>query len=323
MDVSSWKLQITFGRNEPKSVLTWEILSHPVALIWVKLFEESLLANRPLKSRFIGFTKGHRDSLFVGNLLNECIEVVNRDGRYHIKERFDKELDQKLLNAIHHHFSHLIGNEVFRSSYWLNSSVEVQSAVCGLNDYVHELESWDRAIECERNNPHKRVSYITSEFFEAPTFPMKEDWDKYFSLNGDFGDLCLHYDQIGKTWMEVLIDQDESIHVEDIRPLSLLTGSFNINFFETNEKDLLDSMSTHANRLGLNLKDPSLRLGQCCIGKFEGFSEKSNKNEIVDNIGAHMDISLIRLFREGKIIREKVIPPSMERYFLPKAKLSE
>ena len=315
MEYSPWKIQMIWGRGSESTALTWQILDNPIALLWVKLFNENLLSQRELKSRYIGFTKGPRHPEFVGNLLNECIETINRDGRYYIKEKFELNYTQDLLNEIHNHFTCLIGDESFKSEYWMNSSQEVHSAICGLNDYVHELESWERAISTQKCDPDKRVAYVTSEFFEAPSFPMKKEWDKYFSMESEFGELCLHYDQIGKTWMEVLIDKDEAIVDEDIRPLDILTGSFNINFFETTEKGLKDSMREHAQHLGVDLDDPTLRLGQCCIGKIVMPDEYATAALLVDHLAKRIDISALRLIKDEKIVRGLEVAPTQERYF--------
>ncbi len=313
---SEWSLAIEWGRGSRSLNLEWKILDHSVSFFWLKLIHSCLSQGLSLKSRYVGFLEGPRDQDFVGGLLNECIEAINYDGRYRIEERYRGIIDQKLLNQVHHHFSVLIGNEAFKSDYWKASNRAVRSAVCGLNDYVHELESWQRAEEAGRGAHAKEVAYVTSEFFEAKGIEMQAQWDDLFSLDGSFGDLTVHYDQIGKTWLEVMIDQDEVIIPEDIRPLSILTGSFNINFFETNREQLLNIIRPYAQSKGIDLEDKQLRLGQCCLGHLQ--NKVNNQKAFVDELSQQLEITAISLLKNGRCIIRKSIPASEERYFYEK-----
>ena len=70
-----------------------------------------------------------------------------------------------------------------------------------------------------------------------------------FTLETKFGDMVLHYTQIGKTWLEVCVDKDEDIFDSAIQPLWKLSGSFNILFNELDVEDLKDKVITHLKRL--------------------------------------------------------------------------
>lgn len=311
---TQWTLAIDWGRGHrfPLS-LEWSILDNPISIFWLKLFHNCLSQNLPLKSRYVGFLNGPRNKEFIGGLLNECIDTINRDGRYLINQKYRGEINQKLLNEIHHHFTVLIGNEAFKTDFWIKSNQSVRSAVCGLNDYVHELESWDRASVAAKGEIEREVAFVTSEFFEAKGIEIKNEWNKFFSLNGNFGDLTLHYDQIGKTWLEVLIDQDMAASKDKIRPLSILTGSFNINFFETTHQELVDTVKDYAKLVDVDLNDKSLRLGQCCIGHLK--NEMDNKRNFITHLSKRLDISRIVLKKNGQIVLSKDISRTKERYF--------
>ncbi len=306
VNYTDWSIEVEWGR-EKTFCLEWKIIDHEISFFWIKLFYECLKKQTSLKSRYVGFIKGERDEHFVGNLLNECIDTINTDGRYHIAQKFSGTITQELLNQIHDHFSTLIGDEAFKSDYWIESDIKIRSAICGLNDYVHELESWDRAVKVS----DKSLAYITSEFFEASALEIKDSWNHLFDLNGNFGDLCLHYDQIGKTWLEVMIDEDETIVKEDIRPLSRLTGSFNINFFEVREQDILKSISPYAKKRNIDLREENLRLGQCCIGHLV----YKDKAEVMKEISNKLDISKISLKKNNKVLIHSNFPQTQERYF--------
>lgn len=309
-EFTQWSLEILWGRENPIH-LSWKILDHEISFYWIKLIFDSLKEERPFRSRFIGFIEGNRNEEFIIKKLNECIKVINSDGRYCIEEKVEI-IDQKILNKIHHHFSFLIGNETFQSEFWNESSREVRSAICGLNDYVHELESWDRSVKKASSSHNSFQAYVTNEFYEARGLKISSEWNHLFTLDGDFGDLCLHYDQIGKTWLEVLVDEDEVIHDEDIRPLERLTGSFNINFFETSSQEILNDISGHSEKLKIDLRDSALRLGQCCIGKLENAEKIKEEFKVISR---DLCLTKIRLKKNDKTMIERVIDRNLERYF--------
>ncbi|CBW26749.1 hypothetical protein BMS_1933 [Halobacteriovorax marinus SJ] len=314
---SDCRLSIEWGRDKSLT-LEWDILDHAVSFFWLKLFHSCLSEEISLNSRYVGFLQGPRDQDFVGNLLNECIDTINEDGRYFIEDRYEGEITQELLHEVHHHFSTLMGDEFSKSQFWIDSNTTIHSAICGLNDYIHELESWQSAVDVNEVDEEITSAYVTSRFFEAKGIEIQDDWNHLFSLDGQFGDLTLHYDQIGKTWLEVLLERDEVIIEDDIRPLSRLTGSFNINFFETDREYLLDTITPYALSKGIELEDSSLRLGHCCLGRLR--ESNMDREELISLLSKNLDISSITLMQNEEVIIRKEIPKSKERYFYSKNK---
>jgi len=287
--------------------LTWEVLSHEAANVWLKCLLISLKSSGLIKNRFVGFANSVRDEKFLKTQLNQCIEIINTNSSYSIEKQYEMGADQELLNSIHHHFSVLIGQESKTSLFWQKANSQVKSAICGLNDYVHELEALKRA-------DLGAGAYACVEFFEAAAIEIPKKWDGLFSLDQGFGDLTLHYDQIGKTWLEVLIDKDGSIIDEAIRPLKRLTGSFNINFFEINAEALIQEITPQAKLLALDLQDSQLRLGQLKVAKLLKNSTHS-KEALTRLVGGVQEIREIKITRGRDTICTRALDGNLERYF--------
>jgi hypothetical protein len=307
------EIHLWFGRQAPL-MLTWQVYDNSVSPFWLKYLTHTLKAGHLFKPRFMGFIDGKRDPVYLTNKLNECIEVINRDGRHFIEKKLEGEFTQEFSNFIHHHFEVLIGDEWKKTEYWQASSREVKSAVSGLNDYAHELEAWQRSSEGRSRDVDFTMAYVLTEFYEAPGMDISKGFDDLFTLETNFGDMLLHYGQIGKTWLEICIDQDEDIFDPAIQPLVRLTGAFNINFFKVNATDLKKIAHDHLVKLGKDPSDPSLRLGQLPIAKLkcDGKSEK----EIVSLINMRDDISRIEVVVNGKSVVSRDFPPKIERYFV-------
>lgn len=288
--------------------LVWQLLSHEAANIWLKCLLMNMKSPILIKNRFAGFTHSRRDELFLTTQLNQCIRTINANSDYEINQLYEIGGHQDLLNSIHHHFSVLIGRESNSSSFWQKANSKVKSAICGLNDYIHELEALKRAGE-------GAGAYACVEFFEAPALEIPERWNSLFSLEQSFGDMTLHYDQIGKSWLEVLIDRDESIVNEAIRPLSRLTGSFNINFFGISSDALISEITPRAQQLGLDTTNSELRLGQLKVARLLGFDSPQSQTELTQIIGETQEITEIRITRGKDVICSRFLDGNLERYF--------
>ncbi|MCO4793578.1 MAG: hypothetical protein KC493_07695 [Bacteriovoracaceae bacterium] len=317
MNVSELEVHIEFGRKEEGGkpfTLIWDVMDTPVTPFWIKYFTHCLKNNVFFKPRFMGFIDGDRNPEFLTKKINECIDTINKDKKYLIDKKLEGEFTQEYSNYIHHHFEVLIGDQWKKTQYWEEATLEVKSAVLGLNDYAHELEAWQRSTQGRNENPDFTMSYVLTEFYESPGMDIKGMFEDEFTLNTDFGDMTLHYAQIGKTWMEVCIDEDEDIFDPAIQPLWRLTGSFNIMFHEVDVPTLQKQVDAHLIKLGKDPKDPSLCLGLVPIAKLR-LAGKS-KEEIVKDLSNNQDIAIISLVNDGKEIIKNKFPPKVERYFI-------
>lgn len=147
---------------------------------------------------------------------------------YEITQYFDPAtVDQQILNEIHHHFELLIGQVWSVSEYYKLADSATCFAIRQLNNLCHEMESL------------LRPSFRNSTWWSAGVyFPylrvtrykfIDSDYD-HFSQIQNFGDLILHYSQLGKTPMEAFAANDAEVFDENITGLRYLSGEFDISF---------------------------------------------------------------------------------------------
>lgn len=148
--------------------------------------------------------------------------------KYEITQYFDPvTVAQPILNEIHHHFELLIGQVWSMSEYYKLADSATGFAIRQLNNLCHEMESllrpsfrnsswWSAGVYF----PYLRVSRY--KFIDS-------DYD-HFSQIQNFGDLILHYCQLGKTPMEAFSANDAEVFDDNITGLRYLSGEFNISF---------------------------------------------------------------------------------------------
>jgi hypothetical protein len=290
--------------------LGWQIVDEPIGAIWFKLAHRLLASSVPLLPRFSGFSHGPETRAEIERYLNWCIDTINELSDHRIMERAGGEFTQRFANAIHHHFELLAGAADNPSEMVRDADPELWKAIYGLNHCIHDLESLSKSEEAiaSGESDHNVFSSFILEAAEAERFVLSDELQPRFDLNVEFGDLVLHYAQVGKTWWEVFLDRDQEIFPNAILPLNVLTGEFDAFFGSYSltpevkaefEKFLMDH--------GQRPSNPSLRLGFCRIGRFMrevGISDFEYKVQI----GRHAYVRDIRLIDDqGRASAEREI----------------
>lgn len=178
-----------------------------------------------------------RDIPALCSEMNRYVTVINEyfDGSsderisYHITQYFDPAtLDQQILNEIHHHFELLIGQVWSVSEYYKMANWATKFAIRQLNNLCHEMESLRRP-----GLQQSQGKWAAGIYFPwIPTMRYKfveSDYD-HFTQVQRFGDLCLHYAQLGKTPLEAYAGRDEEVFDDNITGLRYLSGEFDIMF---------------------------------------------------------------------------------------------
>ncbi|OUR95355.1 hypothetical protein A9Q84_16085 [Halobacteriovorax marinus] len=303
-------LNITFCNHENRAktkVLKWNIEQHPAALLWLKLLKNYLIQSQSIHTRFNGFIHGYRDKDFLTLKLNNCIEIINKWDFYkevipHLKA---EEFSQKYSNIIHHHFEILMGPVEDLSKYYKLADDLTRRAICGLNHYIHDLETIHRAQELGLIDKNSTTAGVVTEFYDARKYIIPEPFLDFFTTDLEFGDLCLHYSQIGKTWLEVFLDGDEEIHIESILPHKYITGEFDIFFGESiYTKDDKEKLKNFLNNYGKDIADPKLALGYMPVAKLIR-ETKQSQYEFVKEMSHYMAISNIEILVEDKSIASR------------------
>ena len=234
---------------------------------------------------------------------------------YHITQIFDPvTIGQPILNQIHHHFELLIGQVWSVSEYYKLADTATCFAIRQLNNLCHEMESLLR--------PNFRVA---DSWSAAVYFPfirvvrykfVDSDYDHFTQIQ-DFGDLVLHYSQLGKTPLEAFAGNDSEVFDENITGLRYLSGEFDITFRTdvSYERQRL-AIAKHSARafpwIRARGQDPESKytgIGYVTIGKFDRtLFPNMSAEEIMAELVKCDDIYKLELIdSDNNIVKEAVL----------------
>ena len=288
-------------RAEDRVQLNWEVLDTPAGFYWSKFAYQLLKSGSRIFPRFTGFVSPQKDMARLARDLDGHISTINSSGHYLIHDHAgsDFRFEQEFSNRIHHHFEVLCGSIDRPSAIFAACSGTpgnpLTSAILGLNHCIHDMEALDKALRSSRDDDTHFSAIILESFPGAPSVRISDEIFECFSLNSDFGDLVLHYCQIGKTWWEVFLDRDEQIFDEAIQPLRRINGEFDI-FFGVHHAtpQTLQEFHHFLRSRGQDPGDKRLALGFCPVGRMIREPHISNR-EYRELIAAHMKLDEIAL----------------------------
>ena len=288
------QFRMTFRNTQTgaQQAVRYNLEPHLLAQKWARAnqydyLEQECLAEKNYMLQHWEYTPGNPNARDIPALcaeLNRYVEIINNyfDGSsdrrvdYHITQYFDPAtLDQNILNEIHHHFEILIGQVWNVSEYFKKADLPTSFAIRQLNNLCHEMESLRKP---GLSMSHKNwTSYIYFPFIPGYRYKFVESDYDHFERNRHFGDLFLHYAQLGKTPLEAWFGRDEVVGEDNITGLRYLSGEFVVNFTD----DISDEDQTR-NRMKEDAKffpwlrskgqDPESKftgVGNITIGKFE------------------------------------------------------
>jgi len=220
----------------------------PMANDWYLALQDLLKQNNYLEKNFcfLGFPDSPRDLAYICNELQSATNTINRffAGKYVIAETFSPHTlrdgltpNQELMNRLHNHFEHLQGT-VGNLSDWYNSAdYNTKFAIRQLNNLCHEAESLMLSQRKKEKLPEwVRPSQITT-FLNAPRLKFPNEYKTTFDetrYDRKFGEVYLHWTQIGKTIYEVYRDEN-GVDIDDatcdaITHLRFYSGEFDIEW---------------------------------------------------------------------------------------------
>ena len=215
---------------------------------WFNALQDLLRNNNYLEKNFcfLGFPDSARDLDFICKELNWATNQINKffGLEYWIPEvylpttlRNGLSPNQEVMNRLHNHFEHLQGTVWGLSEYYKRADYETKFAIRQLNNLCHEAESLMLSQKKKVNAPEwVRPSQITT-FLNAPRIDFPNECKTTFDksrYDKKFGEVYLHWTQIGKTLFEVFqdengIDIDQSI-CDAITHLRYYSGEFDIEW---------------------------------------------------------------------------------------------
>jgi hypothetical protein len=307
---------------------------------WLVALENILKAGLTLNKNFcfLGFPNTPRDLDFLCNKLNHAIREINlHDWQqyglepYVIEEHFvpdavrfgpeypkppgmsDSSLflsvKHDILNRIHNHFERLQGTVENESAYHKHAPFNVRRAIGHLNTVCHEIESLILSYRKHVLLPEwTRPSQITT-FHSAPRYELTSQHKQLFKQNAynkRFGEVYMHWAQIGKTLFEVFRDEHapklDTATCEAITHLKYYSGEFDIEWgrdllegqFPWHDKQMQDFRQWLADNQ-FDINDENLCLGYAPIGQVEILKSFGTENpaEVWRILEQHLNIQSI------------------------------
>ncbi len=292
------------------------VRSNPIANLWYEKLKQFLLIEEGyVETRWSGFHLQRRSVPVLIEKLQRCVDGINNswlntEYGYKIEvDRIPADYPTQVHNIIHHHFEILMGQTWNHSEWYEKVVVErkdpiVFNYVRGLNDLSHEIEE----LKVRTTYPHIHTTFMlpvgSIEKDELPN-----EVEDYFELGNHKGVVYLQYAQLGKTWQEVIHDEDEEIFESNISPLRLLSGEFSMCFKgdSITHAQHLNHLTPKLKQFGKDPNDKSLRLGRVIvadIGYYQGMPV------LIKEIEQGYD-QLYSIELEGII---KTLPPYLDPY---------
>ena len=229
---------------------TIEVYNDPMADRWYRALQDLLRRNQYLEKNFcfLGFPDSARNLDFICKELQWSTEQINKFFKddYCISEIYTPDflrdpvtlsVNQPAMNLLHNHFEHLQGTVWALSDYYRRADYETKFAIRQLNNLCHEAESLmlsqrKKVTAPEWVRPSQITTFLNAERIEFPNeFKTTFDETRY---DRKFGEVYLHWTQIGKTLYEVYrdergIDVDQAT-CDAITHLRYYSGEFDIEW---------------------------------------------------------------------------------------------
>jgi hypothetical protein len=221
----------------------------PMGALWFAALQDVVRNNFYLEKNFcfLGFPDTPRDIPFICDELNKACEQINKffDGAYYIDEVYtptfiqqaDLSPNQPAMNLLHNRFEILQGTVDSLSGWYKKADYDTKFAIRQLNNLCHEAESLMLSQRKKATQPEwVRPSQITT-FLNCPRYEFPEQHKTTFDetrFDRKFGEVYLHWTQIGKTLFEVYRDEQgvdiDSATCDAITHLRFYSGEFDIEW---------------------------------------------------------------------------------------------
>jgi hypothetical protein len=314
---------------------------HQLARDWVSALKKLLQNGNLLEKNycFLGFPNTSRTLEYLCNELNLSIKQINLfnktgiwDNPYVIEEYFTPDvvrfgleypigwdesnlglsIKHDVMNRLHNHFERLQGTVWELSDYYKLADYETKYAIRQLNIICHEIESLLLSQRKNATTPEWiRPSQITT-FLHADRYQLTNEHRSGFICNRydrKFGQVYMHWTQIGKTLFEVFRDEGapklDATVCEAITHLEYYSGEFDIEW----GRDIVyggpfpwhnEEQDKFANWLlenGYDINDSRLSLGYLPIGQVDLQKSFGTDDPMIvwDQLSKHLDILSIEV----------------------------
>ena len=291
-----------------------EVYDNQLAQDWLKALKTDVIdAKRKFHHQFcfLGFANTYRDHDYLCNIVNNAISEINDSLDYHIPETYSKDmLNQDSLNTLHNHFEILKGKRWEPSEYFTNASKKNKENIELLNWTCHELETLNFATETVLQDPNNLRPATMMHWVDCPPHDLTDEHRKLFTnwYDSRFGEVYMHWCQIGKTLFEVFHDEGApdltDTICEAITELRYYSGEFDIHWGRDMTRannpywnNVYNGFNEWLYRNGIDPHDPKNSLGTMPIAQVQ--IEKSFGNTelqtVWDTLSDHMYVKGVEI----------------------------
>jgi hypothetical protein len=229
-----------------------DVYDTPMGNLWYLALQDVLKRNLYLEKNFcfLGFPDTPRDIDYICDELNKACTQINQffGDAYYIDEVYtpsfiqqvDLSPNQPAMNLLHNRFEHLQGTVEHLSEWYKRADYPTKFAIRQLNNLCHEAESLMLSQRKKATLPEWiRPSQITT-FLNCPRYEFPEEYKTTFDearYDRTFGEVYLHWTQIGKTLYEVYRDEKgvdiDKATCDAITHLRYYSGEFDIEWAQS------------------------------------------------------------------------------------------
>ncbi len=312
------------------------VYEHEMAQRWFTALKEIVQQNKYLEKNFcfLGFPDSQRDLKFICQELSWAINEINYffGNEYQIEEIYSHNTlrdpdtlkpNQDLMNKLHNHFEILQGTVWGLSEYYKRADYTTKFAIRQLNNLCHEAESLmlsqrKKVTLPEWVRPSQITTFLNATRYEFPAIHKTMfDESRY---DRKFGEVYLHWTQIGKTLYEVYRDEKgidiDKATCDAITHLRYYSGEFDIEWAQdvcyngrhTWYTKELSEFRPWLERNGFDPTDSRYNFGYHSVGQIDLRSSfgTSNYNEVWPILSNYLDIYSIQCDdRSGNILRSE------------------
>lgn len=222
----------------------------PMGELWFNALKEIVQQNKYLEKNFcfLGFPDSQRSLDFICQELFWAKNEINDffRGVYEIEENYFPDTlrdpvtlrpNQDLMNKLHNHFEILQGTVWGLSEYYKQADYTTKFAIRQLNNLCHEAESLmlsqrKKAQTPEWVRPSQITTFLNCPRHEFPTIHKTTFEECRYDRR--FGEVYLHWTQIGKTLYEVYRDEKgidiDKATCDAITHLRYYSGEFDVEW---------------------------------------------------------------------------------------------
>ena len=322
------EVKVTLRNPLNKSdVLDYYIVPYetPMATLWYTALRNLLIDKKYLEKNFcfLGFPDSQRNLDFLSGELNWAIDQINLffAADYQITESYTSDtmrdpdtlrINQDLMNTLHNHFEILQGTVWNLSDYYRRADYTTKFAIRQLNNICHEAESLilsqrKKATLPEWVRPSQITTFLNASRLEFPAeYKTTYDESRY---DRKFGEVYLHWAQIGKTLYEVFMDERgtdiNAATCEAITHLRFYSGEFDVEWaqdvvyngaFKWHTQEL-SKFRQWLERNGFDPADPQYNFGYHPIGQVDLVRSFGTNNflEVWPILSKYLDIYSIQI----------------------------